>query len=55
MEVGDRYCEECRCAWCGGDASDGETSGQGWPFCNETCKAHFFKVKEYESHEVGTR
>lgn len=43
--IGARYCRNCRCEWCGGDASNGVVITQGRKACNESCKNHLLAVK----------
>lgn len=48
-EAGDRYCSDCRCSWCGGDASQGNETSQGWRFCSSSCEKHFFNSRADEA------
>lgn len=51
--LNDRYCNDCRCMWCGGNATEGESfeTAQGWRFCSDTCAMHHDRVLRADMHE----
>ena len=48
----DRYCRDCGCRWCGGDARDAILDNQGRGFDSEHCEDRYHAFMRAESMEA---
>lgn len=50
--AGDKYCSDCGCRWCGGDAREGSVDARGRAFCCSECEDTLHRFMKAESLEA---